>query len=146
MPECAFHPGVEATLRCAECDRYICPKDMVSTPVGYKCRECGIARRPKLGGVRPAQLAGGIGAAVGAGILGGAALMFVPYHSWLLAIVFGLAVGWVTQRGAGGHKGGVFAGTAAASAGLGGFLGGLGLVGGLIAGVAAAYYLSQNRL
>ena len=40
MPECAFHPGVETEVRCAECERPICPKDMVPTPVGYKCKIC----------------------------------------------------------------------------------------------------------
>ena len=52
MPSCAFHPDVETSLRCAECDRYICPRDMVATPVGYKCRECA---RPAAGQLRGAS-------------------------------------------------------------------------------------------
>ena len=47
MPECAFHQGVETNVSCTECGRYICPKDMVDTPVGYKCRECGDRRTPE---------------------------------------------------------------------------------------------------
>ena len=37
---CAVHADVEATLRCNKCDRYMCIKCAVRTPVGYRCREC----------------------------------------------------------------------------------------------------------
>lgn len=37
---CANHPGVETLLRCNRCDKPICMKCAVQTPVGYRCREC----------------------------------------------------------------------------------------------------------
>lgn len=37
---CANHPTVETTLRCNRCDKPICPKCAVSTPTGYRCKEC----------------------------------------------------------------------------------------------------------
>lgn len=37
---CANHPQRETTLRCNQCDKPICPKCAVQTPVGYRCREC----------------------------------------------------------------------------------------------------------
>ena len=37
---CANHPQRETTLRCNRCDKPICPKCAVLTPVGYRCREC----------------------------------------------------------------------------------------------------------
>ena len=37
---CANHPQRETTLRCNHCDKPICPKCAVQTPVGYRCREC----------------------------------------------------------------------------------------------------------
>ncbi len=43
---CAAHPDVETSLRCGKCDKPICPKCMVETPVGARCREC--ARIKKL--------------------------------------------------------------------------------------------------
>ena len=43
---CATHPDVETNLRCGKCDKPICPKCMVETPVGARCREC--ARIKKL--------------------------------------------------------------------------------------------------
>ncbi len=37
---CAVHTDVEASLRCIRCNRYMCMKCVVHTPVGYVCREC----------------------------------------------------------------------------------------------------------
>ena len=37
---CANHPQVETSLRCNRCGKPICPKCAVSTPTGYRCREC----------------------------------------------------------------------------------------------------------
>jgi len=37
---CATHPDVQTTLRCGKCGKPICPKCMVTTPVGARCREC----------------------------------------------------------------------------------------------------------
>ncbi len=37
---CANHPTVPTFLRCARCDKPICARCRVSTPVGYRCFEC----------------------------------------------------------------------------------------------------------
>lgn len=37
---CAYHPGVETTLRCNRCEKPICARCAVLTPTGYRCREC----------------------------------------------------------------------------------------------------------
>jgi hypothetical protein len=37
---CANHPQVETTLRCNRCSKPICPKCAISTPTGYRCKEC----------------------------------------------------------------------------------------------------------
>ena len=37
---CANHPAVETSLRCNNCEKPICPKCAVRTPIGYRCREC----------------------------------------------------------------------------------------------------------
>ncbi|MGC9334733.1 MAG: B-box zinc finger protein, partial [Anaerolineae bacterium] len=37
---CANHPNVETLLRCNRCGKPICTRCAVSTPVGYRCREC----------------------------------------------------------------------------------------------------------
>lgn len=37
---CAKHPNEPTYLRCARCDKPICAKCRVSTPVGFRCYEC----------------------------------------------------------------------------------------------------------
>lgn len=37
---CYRHPGREAHIRCARCNRRICPDCMVSASVGFQCPEC----------------------------------------------------------------------------------------------------------
>ncbi len=37
---CAVHPDRETSLRCNRCGRYMCVQCAVSTPVGYRCRQC----------------------------------------------------------------------------------------------------------
>jgi hypothetical protein len=37
---CANHPAVETSLRCNKCNKPICHRCAVLTPVGYRCREC----------------------------------------------------------------------------------------------------------
>lgn len=37
---CFRHPRRETRLRCARCDRYICPDCMREAPVGHRCPEC----------------------------------------------------------------------------------------------------------
>ena len=37
---CFYHPTIETSLRCNKCSKYICPKDAVRTPVGYRCKDC----------------------------------------------------------------------------------------------------------
>jgi hypothetical protein len=37
---CHYHPNTPTELRCNKCGKYICPKDAVRTPVGYRCKGC----------------------------------------------------------------------------------------------------------
>ncbi len=37
---CANHPDIETSLRCNRCEKPICPKCAISTPTGYRCKEC----------------------------------------------------------------------------------------------------------
>jgi hypothetical protein len=37
---CANHPQVETSLHCNRCGKPICPKCAVSTPTGYRCKDC----------------------------------------------------------------------------------------------------------
>ncbi len=72
MAQCYYHPEVETNLACGKCGRYVCPRCMVQTPVGVRCRECAQLRRLPTFDVRAttylrAVLAGGaIAGATGA--------------------------------------------------------------------------------
>lgn len=38
--KCAVHRDTETNLRCGKCGKPICPRCLVQTPVGARCREC----------------------------------------------------------------------------------------------------------
>lgn len=147
MPECHWHPGVETNVSCPDCGRYMCPKDMVDAPVGYKCRECGRSRIVR-GGVKPRQLLlsfafGGAAALVAAPLAG-----FIPFL-FLGAIAYGAAVGEATRRGGGGHRTWQFVAVAAVCALAGalsvGFYARADLILVLAGPVVAGFYVAQAR-
>lgn len=106
MAECSFHPGVETEMRCAECERYICPKDMVSTPVGYKCPVCAKPARSEYVLVKPNQLLYAILAAGAVGIGGGLLLAFFGggFFGFILGFMWGSATAEAARRASGGHR------------------------------------------
>lgn len=67
---CAAHPDVETELHCNRCDTPICPRCLVQTPVGARCRACARLHRPPMYDVGPGVLA----KAVPASLLTGAAM------------------------------------------------------------------------
>lgn len=147
MPECAWHPGVESNVSCRDCGRYMCPKDMVASPVGYKCKECGRAKITK-GGVKPRQLA--LAAALGltAAIVAAPIAGFIPFL-FLGPLLFGGVVGEATRRGGGGHRTWEFAAIAAVCALVGSLVSGLfglpDVMLSLVGPVVAAVYVTSAR-
>jgi len=101
---CATHPDVETTLRCGKCGKPICPKCMVQTPVGAKCREC--ARLYKLPTYRMSsgyylRAAGtALGMAIVIGAVWGIIESFLPFRFFTLIIGAGIgyAIGEVVSR------------------------------------------------
>jgi hypothetical protein len=114
MPECAWHPGVETNVSCRECGRYMCPRDMVESPVGYKCRECGRAKITK-GGVKLRQLALALLLGLVAAVVAAPVARFIPFM-FLGPVLYGGAVGEAARRGGGGHRTWQFAAIAAVCA------------------------------
>jgi hypothetical protein len=104
MPECSFHPGVQTEVRCSECDRYICPKDMVPTPVGYKCPVCAKPARSQYVVVKPAQLLRASLAGGAVGVLGGIVLAYVPLLGIFSGLIWGAATAEVARQASGGHR------------------------------------------
>lgn len=48
LQKCATHPKVETGLSCSKCGQYICPKCMIQTPVGGRCKKCAQMRKPPI--------------------------------------------------------------------------------------------------
>ncbi|UCM89126.1 rhomboid family intramembrane serine protease [Streptomyces marincola] len=59
LAHCYRHPDRETGIRCARCDRPICPSCMVSAPVGYQCPECVRGAAATARATRPRTIAGG---------------------------------------------------------------------------------------
>jgi hypothetical protein len=90
---CANHPQVATRLRCNRCDKPICVKCAVKTPIGYRCRECVRGQQkvfetaiwvdyPLLFGV--VALLAGLGA-VGAEFIGFFTIFLAPAAGGLIA-------------------------------------------------------------
>ena len=100
---CAAHPNVETNLRCGKCGKPICPKCMVQTPVGARCRDC--AKLYKLPTFRVTarhylRAAGAaLGMAIAGGIIWGLLQGLLPFFflSLLLAAGVGYAIGEVVS-------------------------------------------------
>jgi hypothetical protein len=103
---CATHPDVETSLRCGKCGKPICPKCMVTTPVGARCRDCArLYTLPtyRVSGIHYLRAAG---AALVTAIIIGVAWGFLRlYTGWLGPIISiavgygaGAAISWVTER------------------------------------------------
>ena len=101
--KCAYHPNVETNLRCGKCDKPICPKCMVQTPVGARCRDCaGLDKLPTFRvSTRYYLTAAGtsLGMAIACGAAWGLIEWLVPIFSLniLLAPAAGYAIGEVTS-------------------------------------------------
>ncbi len=95
---CAFHPNVETGLSCNRCEKYICPRCMVQSSVGARCRECAQVRRLPTFDVKPVYyLRGsvvGILVALVTGVIWGFLRAFsFGYFSWALSIGAGYLIG-----------------------------------------------------
>jgi hypothetical protein len=63
--QCDAHPNVETELRCGKCEKPICPRCMIQSPVGARCRECANLRRPVQYTLNRTLLVRAAGAALG---------------------------------------------------------------------------------
>jgi len=78
--KCATHNDVETGLACGKCGTPICPRCLVETPVGARCRKCANVRRLPTYTITPVQYL----RAVAAGLL--------------VAIAVGIAWAWLRSE------------------------------------------------
>ncbi len=100
--KCATHPKVETNLRCGKCGKPICPKCMVQTPVGARCRDCAqlyrlpIYQVPGKYYLRASAVA--LGLAIVSGVIWWAVDIFLFFYlSIILAAGIGYAIGEVVS-------------------------------------------------
>jgi len=132
---CAADPRVETYLRCGRCEKPICPRCMIQTPVGSRCRDCAQLRKLPMFVLSPLDYLKAIGAALGGGI-GGAIVLtlvldLVPFAGFLRFFIMaglGYVVGEAVSRATGNKQGNVL-----------GVIAALGVPVGLIAAQAGLY-------
>ncbi len=95
--KCATHPNVETNLTCSRCGTPICPKCLVQTPVGARCRKCAGMRRLPTYEVRLSHYvrAAGLGllVAIAVGVAWSWMREAVPYLTYSLLLSLALAAG-----------------------------------------------------
>ena len=101
--QCATHPDVETELACGKCGKAICPRCLIHSPVGARCRECANIRRlPQYNlstttYVRAASAAAAVGAATG--------FVWFLFNSLTFSLgifaiaLFGIAIGYAVGEG-----------------------------------------------
>jgi hypothetical protein len=132
---CAADPSVETYLRCGRCEKPICPRCLIATPVGSRCRDCAQLRRLPMFVLGPVDYLKAIGAGLGSAILAGIVLArvlhLVPFLGFLrffLMAGFGYVVGEAVSRLTGNKQGNIL-----------GIIAGLAVVVGAIVGQAVFY-------
>ncbi|MFC1962257.1 hypothetical protein ACFLWN_04380 [Chloroflexota bacterium] len=97
--KCATHPNVETNLSCGKCGKPICPRCLVQTPVGARCRQCAQLYKLPTYRVSAIYYIRAIGTAAGTavicGIIWGLLISIIPffYLNLLIAAGAGYAIG-----------------------------------------------------
>lgn len=94
---CYVHPTRETSLRCKNCDRYICTSCAVSTPTGYMCKACINQRKKKFDTALWYDYLIGFGItfvlSLIISILVGIAAMFIGFYMLFFAAAIGAGAG-----------------------------------------------------
>jgi hypothetical protein len=88
---CENHPNVRTMLRCNRCNKPICTRCAVQTPVGYRCKQCVGQQQAVFytGGVFDYVIGGGIGLVLG----GIASYIVMMLGGWFFALILGPTIG-----------------------------------------------------
>lgn len=86
---CYRHPDRETRLRCRTCDRPICAKCAIQTPVGFRCPEDGRVKNDPFTTFRPHQLVLALGIALLGGAVSGWIANSIGFFSIIIAFFAG---------------------------------------------------------
>lgn len=97
---CPRDPSVETALRCSRCETPICPKCLIQTPVGARCRDCArISKSPVYTVDSTTMVRAGVAAVVGGiamGLIWG--LVLLPFSVGFFSIFVGAGLGYAFTR------------------------------------------------
>lgn len=158
---CARDPEVQTALRCSRCNTPICPKCLIQTPVGARCRDCARLAKSPVYTVKGQYLARAIGAAaIGGlvmGLIWGFASRAVPglaFGGIFVSLILGAALGFgftrIMELSVNRKRGPVIVGCAMGGIALATLLqvliagGGIYIGGSVIAAAAGLYFAYQN--
>jgi len=157
---CAKHPEVQTALKCSRCNTPICPRCLVQTPVGARCKECANMAKSPVYTVTGKSLWRAIAAAIIGGVVMGVIWGFasqivvgLAYGISFVTIFVGVGLGYAFSRimefATGRKRGRVVSGLA-----MGGILlatgiqvimgGGTVFIGSVIAAGVGLYFAYQN--
>ena len=91
--KCSTHSDVETGLACGKCGTPICPKCLVETPVGARCRACANVRRLPTYSIKPVQYVKAVAAGLAIAIVVGVAWAWlrialqIPFFGLMTALV-----------------------------------------------------------
>src|SRR5918911_64762 len=94
---CANHPQVQTVVSCGRCDKPLCPRCMIYTPVGVRCRDCAQLRRLPQYTLTPRVYARVLPTAAALALIGGFLLSLVPRLGLLASIVIGFLIGFLVS-------------------------------------------------
>ena len=92
-------------MRCATCGVLICPKCLVPTPVGSKCKACASQQSSPLFKPSVPQAVAGVAVGLVAGAFAGWAAEFGGFFILFFAVAYGGFVGGLIMRAAGRKRG-----------------------------------------
>ena len=97
---CPRDPGVQTALRCSRCEKPICPKCLIQTPVGGRCRDCAQIAKSPVYTMTNAVMARAATASVVGGVVMGLIWGFVllPFSFGFLSILVGAGLGYAFTR------------------------------------------------
>ena len=97
---CARDPEVQTALRCSRCDTPICPKCLVHTPVGARCRDCARISRSPVYTLGSSEIIRAAGASIILGVVMGLIWGFVllPFSFGFFGIFIGAGLGYAFTR------------------------------------------------
>ncbi len=97
---CPRDPDIQTALHCSRCETPICPRCLIQTPVGARCRDCARMSRSPVYTLSTSQMARAAIFAIVGGIVMGLiwGLVLLPFSVGFFSIFLGAGLGYAFTR------------------------------------------------